>query len=52
MKKEGLLTNKYTLSALILLAIVVGDVIIHRGLSRVMLPASFTNQRNLSKFIP
>jgi len=46
MKKEGLLTNKYTLSALILLAIVVGDVIIHRGLSRVMLPASFTNQRN------
>lgn len=46
MKRKGLLTNKYTLSALILLAIVVGDVIIHRGISRVMLPASFTSQRH------
>ncbi len=43
--KKGFLTNKYTLSVFILLAILATDILLHRGMSRVILPKSFTNKR-------
>lgn len=45
MKKKISLTNKYTLSVLIMLAYLATDIILHKGMSRAMLPASFTNMR-------
>lgn len=43
--KKGFLTNKYTISVLILLAVLATDIYLHKGMSRVILPESFTNQR-------
>lgn len=43
--KKGFLTNKYTLSVFILLAILVTDILLHKGMSRVILPESFTDAR-------
>lgn len=43
--KKGFFTNKYTLSVFILLAILATDILLHKGMSRVILPESFTNQR-------
>ncbi len=46
--KKGFLSNKYTLSVIILLAILGVDIILHKGMSRVMLPESFTEKRSPS----
>lgn len=46
--KKGFFSNKYTLSVLILLAILGVDVILHKGISRVMLPETFTEKRKPS----
>lgn len=43
--KKGFLTNKYTLSVFILLAVLATDIYLHKGMSRVMLPESFTDKR-------
>jgi hypothetical protein len=43
--KKGFLTNKYTLSVFILLAILMTDILLHKGMSRVILPESFTDAR-------
>ncbi len=44
MSKSKIFTNKYTISALILLLCMAVDIFLHKGMSRVMLPASFTNK--------
>jgi hypothetical protein len=41
------LTNKYTISCIIVLMVVTVDIVLHKGMSRVMLPASFTQQRGV-----
>lgn len=38
-------TNKYTLSVLILMAILATDILLHKGMSRVILPEDFTAKR-------
>lgn len=43
--KKGFLTNKYTLSVFILLAILATDIFLHKGMSRVIIPEKFTNKR-------
>jgi heptose-I-phosphate ethanolaminephosphotransferase len=43
--KKGFLTNKYTLSVFILLAILATDILLHKGMSRVIIPESFTDKR-------
>ena len=43
--KKGFFTNKYTLSVFILLAILATDILLHKGMSRVILPEKFTNKR-------
>jgi len=45
MKIKKILLNKYTLSLFILLLCLAADVILHKGMSRVMLPENFTNKR-------
>lgn len=44
--KKGFLTNKYTISVIILLAVLATDVLLHQGMSRVILPESFTDKRS------
>jgi hypothetical protein len=44
MKKFGFITNKYSVSALLLLCLLLTDVILHRGESRVMIPSSFSDK--------
>jgi hypothetical protein len=44
MKKFGFITNKYTVSVLILLCLLLADIILHKGMSRVILPAAFTDK--------
>ena len=44
MKKFGFITNKYTVSALILLCLLLADIILHKGMSRVIIPSSFTDK--------
>ena len=44
--KKGFLTNKYTLSVFILLAILATDILLHKGMSRVILPENFTDKRS------
>ncbi len=46
MKKNSFILNKYTLSLLILLLCLGVDIILHKGMSRVMLPKSFTINRS------
>lgn len=43
--KKGFITNKYTISVCILLAILAVDIILHKGMSRVILPETFTKFR-------
>lgn len=43
--KKGFITNKYTISVCILLAILAVDIILHKGMSRVILPETFTALR-------
>ncbi len=45
MKLYSFLTNKYTLSVIILLFCLGVDIILHKGMSRVILPESFTENR-------
>lgn len=51
MKKNNFLTNKYTLSVFILLVCLAADIFLHKGMSRVMLPESFTDKRSPAKFL-
>ncbi|HAN65838.1 MAG TPA: hypothetical protein DCQ34_06015 [Chitinophagaceae bacterium] len=44
MKLPGFILNKYTVSALILLALLGTDILLHKGMSRVMLPEPFTDR--------
>lgn len=44
MKKFGFITNKYTISVLILLCLFLADIVLHSGMSRVILPASFSDK--------
>jgi hypothetical protein len=46
MKKSYFLLNKYTLSVLILLICLAADIILHKGMSRVLVPKSFTINRS------
>ena len=46
MKRFGFITNKYTVSVLILLCLFLADVILHKGMSRVIIPSSFTDKIN------
>ena len=48
MKKKKFLLNKYTVTVFILLAYFAADVFLHKGMSRVLLGSSFTNQRKPS----
>lgn len=50
MKKNNFLLNKYTLSLLILLLCLAADIILHKGMSRVMMPESFTAKRSARQF--
>lgn len=50
--KKGFLTNKYTLSVFILLAILATDIVLHKGMSRVILPEKFTDKRQPQTSIP
>ena len=52
MKKNKFLLNKYTLSVLILLLCLALDIFLHRGITRVLLPDSFTNKRTPQNFVP
>lgn len=45
MKLKSIFTNKYTLSVIILLTVLGIDVLLHKGMSRVLIPDSFTSQR-------
>ncbi len=44
MNKFGFITNKYTVSVLILLGLLGADIILHRGMSRVIIPADFSDK--------
>ena len=44
MKRFGFITNKYTVSVLILLCLLLADIILHKGMSRVIIPASFSDK--------
>lgn len=44
MKRFGFITNKYTVSVLILLCLLLADIILHKGMSRVIIPSSFTDK--------
>ncbi|MEP7163814.1 MAG: hypothetical protein ABI741_03920, partial [Ferruginibacter sp.] len=43
-KKFGFITNKYTVSVLILLCLLLADIILHKGMSRVIIPSSFSEK--------
>ncbi|MEO5943415.1 MAG: hypothetical protein ABIP30_14415 [Ferruginibacter sp.] len=44
MNIKSFLTNKYTLSLVILFACLFVDIILHKGMSRVIIPSSFTDK--------
>lgn len=44
------LLNKYTISCFIVLVVLGVDIVLHKGMSRVMLPVTFTEQRSASAF--
>ncbi len=44
MKKFGFITNKYTVSVLILLCLLLADILLHKGMSRVIIPSGFTDK--------
>jgi hypothetical protein len=50
--KKGFLTNKYTLSVFILLAILGTDILLHKGMSRVILPKTFSAKREPQLNVP
>jgi hypothetical protein len=52
MKKNSFLLNKYTLSVIILLVCLAADIVLHKGMSRVILPESFTAGRSPQALSP
>jgi len=50
MSKKVFLTNKYTISVFILLACLAVDILLHKGMSRVIIPSSFTEKRKPGKY--
>ncbi|MEP6711394.1 MAG: hypothetical protein ABJA37_03205 [Ferruginibacter sp.] len=50
MKKYSFLTNKYVLSAIVLIGCLIADVILHKGMSRVIIPSAFTEKRQPQNF--
>jgi hypothetical protein len=48
----GFIKNKYTVSALILISLLGVDILLHRGISRVIIPSSFTNQVKPISIVP
>lgn len=50
MKKGIFLLNKYTVAALILLVYFAADVLMHKGMTRVLLPAAFTEKISPADF--
>lgn len=51
MKRNGFLLNKYTVTVFILLAYFAGDVWLHKGMARILLPASFAGERKRVDFV-
>lgn len=51
MKKNSFLLNKYTVTVFILLAYFAGDVWLHKGMARILLPASFAGERKQVDFV-
>ncbi len=47
MKIKSILANKYTVSVLFLLGLVLGDMLWHRGMTRVLLPGKIIEKRNI-----
>ena len=45
MRSRKFYTNKYFLALIILILVLLVDVFLHKGMSRVIIPESFTNQR-------
>jgi hypothetical protein len=50
MKKNSFIINKYTLSLFILLVYLATDIVLHKGMSRVIMPKSFTEKRSPQNF--
>lgn len=50
MKIKRSIINKYTLPLFILLLCLFTDIVLHKGMSRVILPKSFTDKRGVQKF--
>ncbi len=46
MTSKSILSNKYSFSILILILLVIIDVTLHKGFTRVIIPSEFTSQRN------
>jgi len=44
MNKFGFITNKYSISVLILGCVLLTDIVLHRGISRMILPATFSDK--------
>lgn len=44
MKKYGFITNKYSVSVLILLCLLLTDILLHRGMSRTIIRSRFTDK--------
>ena len=51
MIKTSFFTNKYALSVIILVCCLLADIILHRGMSRVIIPSTFTEKRQPQNFI-
>lgn len=52
MNIPGFIKNKYTISVLILLGLLLADVLLHKGMSRVILPDLFTDKISLFNGTP
>ena len=50
MKKNSFIINKYTLSLFILLLYLGTDIVLHKGMTRVIMPKSFTEKRSPQNF--
>ena len=50
MIKTSFFTNKYALSVILLVCCLLADIILHRGMSRVIIPATFTEKRKPQNF--
>ncbi len=50
MKIKGFFTNKYFIGIIILLLVFFTDIIFHKGMTRVLIPNSFTEQRSAKDY--